>query len=131
MKYFLAAFLLALMVSAAACGGDDAEPTSSPTEHATLEPGLRADAIEALRSHLAVEGLDGEPGTLTTPVECASLPDDGVQGDYCVIEPSVYASALALILVGTVEDPSSEAWQVREVFEDGVWRVIETVRLGE
>lgn len=130
MKYVLFVTVLMALVTFLACGDDPAEPLPSPTEMSTPEPGPRTDAIEALRTYVETEGLDGEPGALTSPVECANLPEHNVDGDYCVIDASVFGPAVAIILVGAAEDPMNEAWQVRAELEDRSWRVIETVNLG-
>lgn len=130
MKYVLSATVLMALATFLACGDDDLEPTPNPTETSTPEPGRRTDAIEALRMYLETEGLDGMPGALTNPAECENLPEDNLEGDYCVIDTSVFGPALAIILVGAAEDPMNEAWQVRAVLGDGSWQVIETVNLG-
>lgn len=130
---FTIGLLLAIATVAAGCSDDDdASPTSadtpSPSSQATQEPIRRTESLAALRTYLFETGLDGERGDLTDPVGCESLPEEDIEGDYCVFATSTFAAALALILVADVDDIENRAWQVRVVLEDGSWAVTETVR---
>lgn len=132
MRYFLALALLAVAAAALACGddGDDSNGNGdgSPTVTATVIPARRAEIIEVMRTYLSEVGLDGTTGALSEPVECDRL-GDNPEGDFCIIEPSVYAPALGLVLIGDTDDPANEVWQVRAVFENDEWEVTETIKL--
>lgn len=130
---FVAALAVLIFATAIACGDDDDSATLPPatsSESATPDESFKGLSREALRTFLSSDGLDGRAGALTDPIECAELPEEGVDGDFCIVEPSTYTPALALIIVADVEDREEEAWQVRVVLEDGEWRVIEAVKLG-
>jgi hypothetical protein len=127
--------LVALIAFAlVACGDDDGtdspSPADSPTDTPPPESTFKSESRAALGPYLSSVGLDERTGELTDPLECAQLPDGDVEGDYCIVEPSVYAPALALILVADVEDPDNEVWQVRVVLDGEDWQVTEAVKLG-
>ena len=130
MRYVvIAIFCVLAAVLIAACGDDDdGEPTPEPTPQPTLEPGRRADVIDVVRSYVAEEGIEGETGDLTSPLDCHDLQDAAVQGTFCIAEPSVYAPAVSLVLVARADDLESQAWQLRLVFEDDTWQVVDVVR---
>lgn len=112
-----------------ACGGDDA-PSATPdasTPTPTIEPARREEILNVVRSYVTEVGLDGVTGELTNPVECASISEES-EGDFCIVEPSVYAPGLALVLVASADDPVNEVWQVRAVRENGDWEVTDTVK---
>jgi hypothetical protein len=125
--YLIAALVLAA-TALLACGDDDSAPAPSETEGVspTPEPLFKTASTEALRQYLLNEGIEGETGELTEPVDCTAL-HDGFDGDYCVFPSSLYAPALAVILVGDADSPNDNAWQVRVVLEGEEWRVTEVV----
>lgn len=133
MKYLTAIAALTLAALFFACGddSDSNDPNDqSPTATTTVEPARRAEILDFIRSYLSETGIDGRTGALTDPMECAELGDDP-EGDFCIVEPSVYAPGLGLVLVGDASDHENEVWQVRMVFEDDEWEVIETVKLED
>lgn len=134
MKALLALSLLAVFaILAAGCGDDESNgdsETPAATVESTPEPARRTESIAALTAYLAEEGLDGSVGALTDPVECPDSAANGIEGDFCILQTSLFAPALALILVADVDEPSERAWQVRVVLENGLWHVTEVVRFG-
>jgi hypothetical protein len=131
-KYvFLLAIVAAFVVLYSGCGDDNDEKTTetpAATAEGTPEPIQRTESLAALRTYLEEVGLDGLTGELTAPVECAASTAAGANGKFCLLETSLFAPALALVLVADVEDQQDRVWQVRIVLEDGSWRVTETVR---
>lgn len=124
------ALVAAFVILWAGCGDDDSgDTTRTPAASAegTAGPIQRTESIAALSTYLLEFGLDGKTGELTAPAECAALPEDASDGEFCLLETSHFAPALALILVADVENQHDRVWQVRVVLEDGTWTVTETV----
>jgi hypothetical protein len=124
--------LLAVTAALAACGGDDADDTPTPTAtpagspaEVTPDPASKTAGIEAMRAYLETEGLDGKKGAFTDPVDCVDLPDD-FDGDFCVVDDaSVYAPGLVILFVVNAEKQDEEAWEVHLKPSDGAWQVTE------
>jgi hypothetical protein len=99
-------------------GGDEPVPTVSgdPTDP-------RVGGLEAARQLLRNEGIDGEKGDLSNPVDCADLPGE-VDADFCLIDDaSVYAPGLVILYVARPDD-RDDVWEVRvEHPERGQWEV--------
>lgn len=130
-RVFFLALVAAFVTLWAGCGDDDSgDTTGTPTASAEGPAGPieRTESLAALGTYLTEVGLDGMTGELTAPAECASLPEDSGDGEFCLLETSHFAPALALILVADVDNQHDHVWQVRVVLEDETWTVTETVR---
>jgi hypothetical protein len=127
--------LIAVIVLAAACGGDD-EDSPDPTTEATATtdasatPAPNAEAIAAARAYLSSEGVDGNQGDLTNPLSCTEINEDA-EGDFCVHDGfSVFAPGLVILVVGDSENPDERAWELRLEPNDEEWTVISAEPFG-
>lgn len=115
----------------AACGDDDdggeATPTPDPSASgdATAAPSASPTpgSIEALGAYLEDEGMDGQTGALTDPIDCADITDD-TDGEFCIRnEVSIYGPGRVVVYVADVEDTNEKVWSVRVTLVDNEWQV--------
>ncbi len=130
----LTAIALTVLAVAAlgGCGGDDESATPTPASSATpgasgeptAAPSSRAGGIEGARAYLKDTGLGGKKSDLTDPEVCARLPDEGVEGDFCIIDDaSVYAPGLVILYIADADKQTEKVWEVRLEPEGEVWKV--------
>jgi hypothetical protein len=118
----------------AACGDDDSPastpvptgptPTPVPTQTANQE------AIAAAEAYLNEEGVDGNTGDFTDPLNCSSITSDST-GDFCVHDSfSTYAPGLVILVIGDEDDPENETWEIRLSPSEAGWEVTGAERFG-
>jgi len=121
--------LTALVLLLVACGGDPEDLGPIPTAPSVDTPAREA-APGTVAAYLREIGLDGNIGRLTDPSDCSLLPDDGVQGEFCIVDvASVYATALVIVYVVDVDKQEENIWKVRLEPGAEVWEVIEAPRV--
>lgn len=127
-------YLLALTLPAAgaaamllsACGDSDPSPTPAPTgPTASPLPTQAANetAIAAAEVYLTSEGVDGETGEFTDPLNCGDATEDS-PGRFCVHDAfTTYAPGLVILRFGDKDDPDEMVWEVRLAPGDEGWQV--------
>jgi len=115
---------------AAGCGGDEKEPsTPTPSGPADLTP--RVGGVDAMRRYLFDDGLDGRKGELTDPINCAEVPQDSADQEYCIIDDaSTYAAGLVILYVARVDsrnddkpDEFKDIWEVHLEPGEAAWSI--------
>jgi hypothetical protein len=118
MRIVLAVTFLAAIGAVACSGGDEAVSSPTPSGPADLSP--RVASIDAMRRYLSGEGVGGRKGQFSEPVDCAELPEDGGEAEFCIIDgASTFAPGLAILYVARIDSRNSDR---PEEFED-VWEV--------
>lgn len=120
-----AAAAAALLVSA--CSDDNnAAPsptTSGPTATPLMTQAANETAIAAAEAYLTDEGVDGERGEFTVPLNCADLTEDS-PGKFCVHDSfSTYAPGLVILNFADKDSPENNVWVMRLAPDDGDWQV--------
>jgi hypothetical protein len=120
-----AAAAVALLLGA--CGDDDnaaPSPTASgPTPTPRVTQAANETAIAAAEAYLTSEGIDGEKGEFTVPLNCADLTDDS-PGKFCVHDSfSTYAPGLVILNFAHKVSPDDNVWVMRLAPDGGDWQV--------
>ena len=110
-----------------ACGDDDEVPAegteTSPSASAGPTQAANLDAIESARVYLKEEGVDGQKGDFTDPLNCSRLNQDS-PGRFCVHDTfSTYAPGLVILVIGDKEGPDEQTWEVRLEPGESDWQV--------
>jgi len=130
--FVLAVCLLALAF--AACGDDETGPpdptASGPTASPAPSQAADTEAIAATLEYLQTEGVDGNKGELSDPLNCSAITDE-TPGEFCVHDDfSIYAPGLVILVVGETENPDEQTWEIRLERDDSGWQVTSAEPFG-
>ena len=132
---YLAGFLLGavgLLALAPACGGDDTEPTATPSPAASGPPGnsSRVGGVEAARHYLQETGIDGRKGDFTDPISCLEITDKSA-GRFCIHEDfSTYAPGLVILRLSEAKKATEPVWEMRLANRNQAWEVTSVQAFG-
>lgn len=121
------AALAALVIFAIGCGDDeDSSPTptsSGPTDTPAPTQTANELAINAAEEYLTSEGVGGEKGEFTAPLNCSSITEDS-PGKFCVHDTfSTYAPGLVILRFAEKDNPDDKVWEIRLEPSGGDWQV--------
>jgi hypothetical protein len=118
--------LLATVVVAACSDDDEPTPTADPTgPTASPIPTQAANeaALTAAEAYLTTEGVEGETGEFTSPLNCNDVTEES-PGRFCVHDAfTTYAPGLVILRFGDKEDPDETVWEVRLQPGEDDWQV--------
>lgn len=125
----LGAGLAGVLLLLIACGGGSEDLGPIPTAPSIDTPAREATPA-TVDAYLREIGVDGKKGRLTEPIDCGSAPDDGVEGEFCIIDDaSVYATALVIVFVADVDKQEEDIWKFRLEPGAQTWEVTEAPRV--
>jgi hypothetical protein len=127
--YLLCCVLASISAAAllSACS-DDGDPSSTPTPTGpTASPvptqAPNEAALAAAEAYLTSDGVDGETGEFTEPLNCNDATEDS-PGRFCIHDAfTTYAPGLVILRFGEKDDPEAMVWEIRLAPGDDGWQV--------
>jgi hypothetical protein len=122
----ISAATMVVLLLGACGGGDSATPSptaSGPTSTPLTTQAANETAIAAAEAYLTSEGVDGEKGEFSDPLNCADVTEDS-PGKFCVHDSfSTYAPGLVILNFADKDSPDDNVWVMRLAPDGGDWQV--------
>jgi len=133
LRIALLAAAVVVAVGLVACDGDDDESSTTPTPDGPTASALptqaaNSEAIDAAEAYLIDEGVDGEKGEFTAPLNCTGVMEDST-GKFCVHDSfTTYAPGLVILRFAEKDNQNDDVWEIRVEPGGQGWQVTSAQR---